>query len=65
MDTSIRNEKINVELNDLLDAIQQSNLIQARQMLVDLTAKLPADNLEIAKASLLLRKQELRHANHS
>jgi predicted ATP-binding protein involved in virulence len=65
MDTSIRNEKVQIELNNLLDAIQDSNLVQAHQMLADLTTKLPADNLEIAKASLLLRKQELRHANHS
>jgi hypothetical protein len=33
--------------------------------LTDLTAELPADNLELVKARLLLRKQELRHANHS
>jgi predicted ATP-binding protein involved in virulence len=65
MDTSIRNEAVQIELNNILDAIQDSNLVQAHQMLADLTTKLPADNLEIAKAALLLRKQELRHANHS
>jgi predicted ATP-binding protein involved in virulence len=64
MDTSIRNEKIQIELNNLLDAIQSSDLAQAHQLLADLTAKLPANNLELVKASLLLRKQELRHANH-
>ncbi len=65
MDTSSRNEKINSELNDLLDAIQDSNLTQAQQLLADLTAELPANHLELVKAKLLLRKQELRHANHS
>jgi predicted ATP-binding protein involved in virulence len=64
MDTSIRNEKINLELNDLMDAIQASNLDQARQLLTALSTELPANNLELLKAKLLLRKQELRHANH-
>jgi predicted ATP-binding protein involved in virulence len=64
MDTSIRNEKINTELNDLLDAIQDSNLTQANHLLTELTAKLPANHIELVKAKLLLRKQELRHANH-
>jgi predicted ATP-binding protein involved in virulence len=64
MDTSIRNEKINVELNNLLDAIQDANLAQAQHLLAKLTDELPANHLELVKAKLLLRKQELRHANH-
>jgi predicted ATP-binding protein involved in virulence len=64
MDTSIRNEKINAELNDLLDAIQDSNLSKAQELLAELTEELPANHLELVKAKLLLRKQELRHANH-
>jgi predicted ATP-binding protein involved in virulence len=64
MDTSSRNKKVDAELNDLLDAIQDSNLAQARQLLAELTAELPANHLELVKATLLLRKQELRHANH-
>jgi predicted ATP-binding protein involved in virulence len=64
MDTSIRNEKINAELNDLLDAIQDSNLTQAQQLLAELTEELSANHLELVKAKLLLRKQELRHASH-
>ncbi len=64
MDTSIRNEKINTELNDLLDAIQDSDLPQAQQLLAKLTTELPTNHLELVKAKLLLLKQELRHANH-
>jgi len=64
MDTSIRNEKINAQLNDLLDAIQDSNLAQAQQLLAKLTEELPANHLELVKAKLLLHKQKLRHANH-
>jgi predicted ATP-binding protein involved in virulence len=66
MDTSIRNEKIDMELNDLLDAIQDSNLPRAQQLIAELSTELPdpATHLELVKARLLLRKQELRHANH-
>ena len=65
MHTGIRNEKINTELNDLLDAIQDSNLEQAKRLLAELITELPANHIELVKAKLLLRKQELRHANHS
>jgi predicted ATP-binding protein involved in virulence len=64
MDTPILGGNLDVEINDLLDAIQDSNLVQAKQLLTDLTAELPAHNLELIKAKLLIRKQELRHANH-
>jgi predicted ATP-binding protein involved in virulence len=64
MDTTIHADNLDVEFNDLLDAIQDSDLVQARQLLTDLTAELPANHLELVKAKLLIRKQELRHANH-
>lgn len=64
MDTSIRHEKIDAELNDLLDAIQDSKLAEAQQLLAKLTEELPANHLELVKAKLLLRKQKLRHEKH-
>jgi hypothetical protein len=64
MDTDIRKPVIDSRLHDLLDAIQNSNLPQAQQLLAELTAELPTNHLELVKAKLLLRKQELRHANH-
>jgi predicted ATP-binding protein involved in virulence len=64
MDTSIRNPEIEIKLNDLLDAIQDYNLAQAQKLLTELTIELPANHLELVKAKLLIRKQELRHANH-
>jgi predicted ATP-binding protein involved in virulence len=64
MDTSIRNEKIDAKIRDLLDAIQDADLPGAQQLLAELTEELPANHLELIKAKLLLRKQELRHANH-
>ena len=60
MDTSIRNAAIDMELNDLLDAIQSGALEKARTQLQRLEVVLPPQNLELAKARLLLRKQELR-----
>ena len=62
MNTDIRNADINKKLNDLLDAIQDKQLTQARTLLAELEAELPESNIELLKARLLLRKQELRHA---
>lgn len=66
MDTSIRDPEFESKLNDLLDAIQDSNLSQAHQLLRELMAEPTSENnLELVKAKLLLRKKELRHASHS
>jgi predicted ATP-binding protein involved in virulence len=66
MDTPIRNEEIDASINDLLDAIQDLDLVQAQQLLAELTCELSAspNNMELIKAKLLLHKQELRYANH-
>ena len=64
MDTSFRNESIEIELNNLLDAIQDRKLTEAQELLVKLTDKLPDNHIELVKAKLLLRKQELRHAKN-
>ncbi|WP_262254118.1 AAA family ATPase [Pectobacterium polaris] len=60
MDTHIRNAHIASRFNDLLDLIQCKQLTQATTLLNELTEELPATNLELTKARLLLRKQELR-----
>ncbi|MBO0350188.1 AAA family ATPase [Phormidium pseudopriestleyi FRX01] len=62
METSFRNESIETDLNNLLDAIQDANLTEAQKLLEQLTDKLPANHIELVKAQLLLRKQALRHA---
>lgn len=65
MSTNIRNAKINQQINDLLDLIQENKLEQARSLLAQLTAELPYNNLELIKAKMFLRKQELKNAqNH-
>lgn len=60
MNTQVRNEAIAKRLNDLLDLIQDGELAKARHLLAELRGELPADNLELAKAGLLLRKREHR-----
>lgn len=66
MDTNIRNAGINERLNDLLDLIQSANNYQkikeASTVLKELAQELPNDHLEIAKARMFLRKQELKYA---
>jgi len=62
MDTAIRNEVIDEQLGDLLDAIQDRQFTKARALLEKLKKVLPESNIELIKAQLLLRKQELRSA---
>jgi len=65
MDTNVRNADVNTQLNDLLDAIHDSKVPKAKILLKNLEAVLPNQNLELAKAKLLLRKQELRVAKNN
>jgi predicted ATP-binding protein involved in virulence len=60
MDTDIRNSRINIRLNDLLDAIHDKKIDAARAIINELETILPASNIELIRARLLLRKQELR-----
>lgn len=62
MDTDIRNAEIDRKLRDLLDAIQDVKLDLANSLISELAGELPESHTELAKARLLLRKQELRHA---
>jgi len=62
MDTDIRNAEVNEKLNDLLDAIHDSDIEKAKRLIQELDADLPTRNLELSKAKLLLRKKELKIA---
>ncbi|MDQ7016170.1 MAG: AAA family ATPase [Gammaproteobacteria bacterium] len=64
MGAGIRNEEIDVQLSDLLDFIHDDDLEQAKELLAKLEQQLPDSNIELLKASLLLRKQELRRAKN-
>lgn len=65
MSTNIRNAEINQKINDLLDFIQDNQLAHARSLLAQLAAELPDNNLELIKAKMFLRKQELKHAQNN
>lgn len=62
MDTHIRNASVATRLNDLLDLIQDNRLDEARQAIGTLESELPPQHLDLARARLLLRKQEMRSA---
>lgn len=61
MDTAIRNPHVGDELNALLDLIQDSRLGEAKASLAKLKDELPKNHLELIKAELYLKKQEMRH----
>lgn len=65
METAIRNEEVTQKLNYLLDLIQDNQLDDAKIKLTELRQELPENNLELAKAQLLLKKQEIRHEKNS
>ncbi|MCH4296125.1 AAA family ATPase [Shewanella sp. 3B26] len=62
MDTDIRNASINEKLTVLLDAINDTDIPNAKRLIEELSHELPASNLELSKARLLLRKKELKVA---
>lgn len=64
MDTDVRNPDINDKLNDLLDAIQDGDVDNAKALMQTLERELPAGNMGLAKARLLLRKKELQLAKN-
>ncbi|HIF9498101.1 TPA: AAA family ATPase [Photobacterium damselae] len=64
MDTDIRNSEVNEKLGDLLDAIHNSEIDRAKELLFVLEGDLPVSNLELSKAKLLLRKKELKIAQN-
>lgn len=64
MDTHVRNAAVAKRLNDLLDLIHDHRLDEAKKSIAELEDDLPAQNLELAKARLLLRKEEIRLAKN-
>lgn len=64
MDTNIRNEDVSIKLNELLEFIQNRQLTEAKALISELELELPLNNLELSKAKLLLRREELRSAKN-
>lgn len=64
MDTHIRNATVASRLNDLRDKIEDGELAAAQDLLTLLETELPAQNLELVKARLWLRKESRKHASN-
>ena len=61
MDTDIRDPEIDRKLRDLVDLIQDNKLNEAKNLYEQLYNLLPENNIELAKAKLIIRKKELRN----
>ncbi|MEK8017848.1 MAG: AAA family ATPase [Candidatus Parabeggiatoa sp.] len=62
MDTDIRNEEVQKKITALLERIHQGDLNQAKVRLSELEKELSADDLELAKARLLIKRLEVLRA---
>ncbi|KPX24900.1 AAA family ATPase [Pseudomonas syringae group genomosp. 3] len=62
MDTDIRNEAVQASLDEMQHFLIRGELDEARTIYGVLAGELSADHIELAKASLLIRKLELRRA---
>lgn len=62
MDTDARNSEVQDSLDRLLDLLQDKKLKEAKALFEELSADLPPGHIELTKASLLIRKLELRSA---
>ena len=65
MKTPIRNRKISKRISDVLDLIHDKDIETAKRALQALEQDLPDGNIEVAKARMLMRKQELKCAQNS
>ncbi|POA32300.1 MULTISPECIES: AAA family ATPase [unclassified Pseudomonas] len=62
MNTEVRNSEVQERLDRLLDLLQDSQLKAAKLLFQELSNELPSGHIELTKASLLIRKLELRGA---
>ncbi|MCD5988937.1 AAA family ATPase [Pseudomonas sp. CDFA 553] len=62
MDTDIRNTSVQAHLDELQYFLVRGELDEARTLYRILAGELPADHIELAKAALLIRKQEVHRA---
>ncbi|MBX8554190.1 AAA family ATPase [Pseudomonas cichorii] len=62
MDTDIRNSALQSRLEDLQSSLTIGALDEARELYKTLADELPAGHIELAKASLLIRKLEVSRA---
>jgi predicted ATP-binding protein involved in virulence len=64
LDTDIRNQEIQKQLNKLFDALSFGKLENAKALLQVLDNELPANHIELSKARLLLKRAEVKRAKN-
>ncbi|MBD8096059.1 AAA family ATPase [Pseudomonas fluorescens] len=62
MDTDVRNSEVQSRLDRLLELLQDKKLKESKDLFEELSVDLPPGHIELTKASLLIRKLELRSA---
>lgn len=62
MKTPLRYEPLQEKIDSLLNAIQDRDFKTAKQLRMELSAVLPQDHRELARADIILRRQEAIHA---
>jgi predicted ATP-binding protein involved in virulence len=65
MDTAVRNEDVQQKLDDILDEIQGGHFEKSKELIDLLSSDLSPNNIELAKARLLLKKMEMKRAKSS
>ena len=64
MDTAIRNEQVQNQLDDLFDSIQDGKLDEAEATITALSQELSLNHIELTKARFLLKRMELKRAKN-
>ncbi|QEZ91602.1 AAA family ATPase [Proteus sp. CD3] len=60
MDTDFINQKVQSQIGDVLDAIQNADIATAKDLLTELEKEISTNNIEVVKARLLLKKKEVQ-----
>lgn len=60
MDTDFINQKVQSQIGDILDAIQNADIATAKDLLAKLEQDVSTNNIELVKARLLLKKKEVQ-----
>lgn len=60
MDTDFINQKVQSQIGDILDAIQNADIATAKKLLAELEQDVSTNNIELVKARLLLKKKEVQ-----
>ncbi|WP_100159486.1 AAA family ATPase [Proteus columbae] len=60
MGTASINQRVQSQIGDILDAIQNADIATAKNLLTELEKEISTNNIEVVKARLLLKKKEVQ-----